>query len=113
MKLNNNVKIFQSINFRRSSLLPTIKATIDPRFGDDIHVISPVHPLQPQFGVRPSGYCTGIRDPAGNRLTLTYPDGKMYRVTIPLLCECPFVTKCIIVLRQILNKDCALSVSEQ
>lgn len=63
------------------------------------------------FNFRTSYLCAGLRDPAGNRLTLTYPGGKMYRVSIPLLSECPFITKCLVTLRQVLKKDLAIAVS--
>lgn len=35
---------------RRSSLLPTINA--DTKFEDELHTLSPVHPLQPQTATR-------------------------------------------------------------
>lgn len=35
---------------RRSSLLPTINS--DCKFEDELHTLSPVHPLQPQFPTR-------------------------------------------------------------
>lgn len=94
---------------RRSSLLPT--AQTEAKFEDELHLLSPVHPLQPQFASRASNFCGGLRDVAANRLTLTYPDGKMYRISIPLISECPFVTKCLHTMKQVLKKDLAITVS--
>lgn len=100
-------------------------------------MLSPVYPLQPQFptrygtwlikttvyifstkffsllGTRRGGFCSGLKDPTGNRLTLVYPGGKMYRISVPFISECPFVTKCLIGLKQVLMKDVAIQVNKQ
>lgn len=95
---------------RRSSLLPTVQSN-ESTFDDDMHLLSPVYPLQqPQFGSRPTSYCCGLRDPAGNRFTLVYPNNSMYRVSIPFLSECPLVTRCLVVLRQVLSKELSFLV---
>lgn len=54
--------------------------------------------------------CCGLRDGAGNRLTLVYPGNSMYRISIPFLSECPLVSKCLDVLRQVLKKDLIIMV---
>lgn len=95
---------------RRSSLLPTVQT--EAKFEDELHLLSPVHPMQPQFSSRASNFCGGLRDAAANRLTLTYPNGKMYRISIAPISECPFVTKCLHTLKQVLKKDLAVAVSE-
>lgn len=77
-------------------------------FADELHLLSPVHPLQPF--IQRSGFCGGLRDPAGNRITLTYPGGNMYRISIPLISECPFVTRCLMALRQVLRKELVVNV---
>lgn len=59
---------------------------------------------------RNSGFCCGIRDPSGNRLTLLYPGARMYRIALPLLSECPFVTKCLYALRAVLNTNLSLQL---
>lgn len=59
---------------------------------------------------RNSGFCSSLRDPAGNRLTLVYPGGRMYRVAMPLIAECPLVTKCLHVLQAVLPSTLALQV---
>lgn len=56
------------------------------------------------------GFCSGLKDPTGNRLTLVYPGGKMYRISVPFISECPFVTKCLVGLKQVLMKDVAIQV---
>lgn len=91
---------------RRSSLLPTAPQKSDSNFEEELHMLSPVHPLQPLFPIRSSsGVCLNLRDPAGNRLTLVYPTGKMYRLSLPLINETFFVTRCIEALRLILHKE--------
>lgn len=122
---------------RRSSLLPTTSA--EARLDDDLllHSLSPVQPLQHQHlhqlqqqlgsgsatsagggrtpigggGHNNSGFCVSLRDATGNRLTLVYPGGRMYRVAIPLIAECPFVAKCLRVLRAVLPSPLAMLVS--
>lgn len=44
---NHLVPSFGASYPRRSSLLPASNS--DARFEDDLHTLSPVHPLQPQF----------------------------------------------------------------
>ncbi|XP_004520043.1 anaphase-promoting complex subunit 1 [Ceratitis capitata] len=91
---------------RRSSLLPTIQKPTDTTFDEELHLLSPVHPLQPQFPNRKtSNFCTSLRDPAGNRLTLVYPYGKMYRIELPQFNETKFISRCIGAMRRILNRE--------
>ncbi|TMW48346.1 hypothetical protein DOY81_006572 [Sarcophaga bullata] len=90
---------------RRSSLLPTAQKPGDTTFEDELHLLSPVHPLQPQFSSRCNNICLSLRDPAVNRLTLVYSTGKMLRITLPLINETKFVTRCIKALKQVLKKD--------
>ncbi|XP_023295773.2 anaphase-promoting complex subunit 1 [Lucilia cuprina] len=90
---------------RRSSLLPSAQKPGDTTFEDELHLLSPVHPLQPQFSNRNSNICLGLRDPAVNRLTLVYSSGKMLRISLPLINETKFVTRCIKALKQVLKKD--------
>lgn len=35
----------------------------------------------------------------------------MYRISVPFISECPFVTKCLIGLKQVLMKDVAIQVT--
>lgn len=101
---------------RRSSLLPASNA-MDARFAeeDELHTLSPVHPLSSAAAsvstAARGAFSCGLRDAIGNRVTLTYPGGRMYRVSVPLMSECPFVTKCLATLRQVLRKDLAIAVS--
>lgn len=98
---------------RRSSLLPTVSITLESRFDEELHLLSPVHPLQPNlnFNSKSGGHCSGLRDAAGNRLTISYPGGKLFRFSVPLMCESVFVKKCLLTLRQVLKKDLAMHVS--
>ncbi|XP_054087608.1 anaphase-promoting complex subunit 1 [Zeugodacus cucurbitae] len=90
---------------RRSSLLPTIQKPADTTFEEELHLLSPVHPLQPQFPNRKnSNICLSLRDPAGNRLTLVYPFGKMYRIELPQINETKFISRCMGAMRRILNR---------
>ncbi|XP_075158873.1 anaphase promoting complex subunit 1 [Haematobia irritans] len=91
---------------RRSSLLPSAQKPGDTTFEEELHMLSPVHPLQPQLlSSRSQNVCLGLRDPAGNRLTLSYSFGKMFRITLPLINETKLVTRCIDALRQVLKRD--------
>lgn len=45
-----NATAFGSSFPRRSSLLPTVQN--EAKFEDEVHLLSPVHPLQPQFPTR-------------------------------------------------------------
>lgn len=45
-----NVAVFGPTFPRRSSLLPTVQH--EAKFEDELHLLSPVHPLQPQFPAR-------------------------------------------------------------
>lgn len=98
---------------RRSSLLPTVQ-NVDTSFDEELHMLSPVYPVQPNFNTRKSdSLCCSLRDPAGNRVTLVYPNESMYRISIPFISECPFVTRCLCVLRQVLNKEMSILVSKK
>lgn len=87
----------QRISFpRRSSLLPTASASVESSFEDEVHLLSPVYPLQPQqYNIRNGNFCIGFKDVANNRVTLEYTNNLMYRISLPLLSECPLVTKCL------------------
>lgn len=54
---------------------------------------------------RSCNICLSLRDPAGNRLTLVYSSGKMLRITLPLINETKFVSRCIAALRQVLKRE--------
>lgn len=96
---------------RRSSLLPT--ASTESSFDDEVHLLSPVYPLQSQYNLRSSNSsstCMSLRDVCGSRITLQYTNDTMYRITLPPLSECPLVTKCLVVLRTVLKRDLAISM---
>lgn len=90
---------------KRSSLLPNVTAAPDVRFGDGIHMLSPVEPLHAKNSPLRLNNCTAIRDAAGNRITLAFTNGKMYRLALPAMCESSIVKKMIIALRQVMPKD--------
>lgn len=97
---------------RRSSLLPTVsnESSFD---SDEVHLLSPVYPLQSQYNLRSNSSntaCLSLRDVCGNRITLQYTNDTMYRIALPPLSECPLVTKCLVVLRTILKRDLAISI---
>lgn len=91
---------------RRSSLLPSAKPA-ESSFNEALHALSPVHPLQPSSSSKrmTDVHCLSLRDPAGNRITLVYPDGKMLRITVPLINETYLVKKCLKALRKIIQKE--------
>lgn len=100
---------------RRSSLLATVQPSVEmsltmTSFDDELHLLSPVYPLQTTQHLRTHSMCSGLRDAAGNRLTLVYPGNVMYRIAIPFLSECPLVMRCLMVLRQVLKKELAIAL---
>ena len=90
---------------RRSSLLPT--SVMDNKFEEDLHMLSPVQPLQPVQSPRFSN-CLSIRDPAGNRLSLEFSNGNVFRFSVPPICESSVVQKCLSTMRQVLPKEMAI-----
>lgn len=100
---------------RRSSLLPTASSN-DNSFEEGLHLLSPINPAStpiypPQYNLRSnSNNCLSLRDVSGPRLTLHYNSDTMYRFSLPPLSESPLVTKCLIILRNILKKDIAMAV---
>lgn len=95
---------------RRSSLLPT--APTESSFDDEVHLLSPIY-AQPPYNLRSSSgisTCMSLRDVCGSRVTLQFTNDTMYRITLPPLSECPLVTKCLVVLRTVLNRDLAISI---
>lgn len=94
---------------RRSSLLPTIPLTPDNRFDDELHLLSPVQPLQSNV-ISKSGQCIGLKNPAGNRLSLSYPGGKYFRFSIPVICENLLITNCLLSIREVLPKSLGMTV---
>ena len=85
---------------RRSSLLPNLKSSND-KFDEGIHMLSPVHPPQSTGAPLRLNNCASIKDPAGNRITLSFSNGKMYRLALPSMCESSIVRRIIIALRQV------------
>lgn len=55
-----------------------------------------------------SGYCMGLRDPAGNRFTLMCQNNKMYRITLPGICDSALVSRCLVMLRAVLPNELAV-----
>lgn len=91
---------------KRSSLLPNIRTSAgDMNFDEEIHMLSPVQPLQTSSSQLRLNNCSAIKDPAGNRVTLSFSNGKMYRLGLPVMCESSVVRKIIIALRQIMPKS--------
>lgn len=101
----------QSSSFpRRSSLLPTAHSN-ESSFDDEVHLLSPVYPVQTQYNLRSnSNICLSLRDVSGCRITLQYNSESMFRISLPPLSESPLVSKCLVVLRNILKKDIAMTV---
>ncbi|XP_056632382.1 anaphase-promoting complex subunit 1 isoform X1 [Diorhabda sublineata] len=103
---------------KRSSLLPHIKST-DPQF--DEHLLSPVLPnmvprnpiLHMNFAERKNDKkvtLNGLIHAIEDRITLKYSDDTFYRITLPSLASTSLVESCLIVLRQILQKDVAATL---
>ena len=91
---------------KRSSLLPNVNPSAgDMKFDDEIHMLSPVQPLQSSTSPLRLNNCCSIKDPVGNRVTLSFSNGKMYRLGLPMMCESSIARKIIIALRQVLPKQ--------
>ncbi|CRK87591.1 CLUMA_CG001388, isoform A [Clunio marinus] len=91
---------------KRSSLLPNVTSgSADSQFDQEIHLLSPVQPLQHPNAPLRLNNCTSIKDPAGNRITLSFINGKMYRIALPAMCESSIVRKILIGIRQVLPKE--------
>ncbi|XP_032594835.1 anaphase-promoting complex subunit 1 [Drosophila grimshawi] len=89
---------------RRSSLLPTIIDADFNAFDEELHMLSPIAPQPISYTQRQAhNVCKALRDPAGNRLTLVYATGRMLRISLPLLNDTRLITRCVAVLRQVLN----------
>ncbi|GAB0094323.1 Anaphase-promoting complex subunit 1 [Sergentomyia squamirostris] len=106
------IERLESFNFpRRSSLLPT--APPESQIEDELNMFSPVHPHCAAANIAKNtvgSTCIGLRDPSGNRLTLIYAGGKLFRITLPQICENILVARCLLTLRQVLQSDLAIQV---
>ncbi|XP_023031148.1 anaphase-promoting complex subunit 1 [Drosophila willistoni] len=97
------------VEVRRSSLLPTKAAAPTSElqaFDEELHMLSPIQapPQISSYAQRQAhNICKSLRDPAGNRLTLTYATGRMLRIALPLLNDTRLISRCVASLRQVLN----------
>lgn len=101
---------FQSPFPRRSSLLPS--RINDVTFDDSaLHLLSPVpHSSVSRLEQKESLGLCGLCDAVGNRLTLQFEAGSMYRISLPPVTCSTLVTRCYTALRAILPKDVAMQV---
>ncbi|XP_075976673.1 anaphase promoting complex subunit 1 [Anticarsia gemmatalis] len=101
---------FQSPFPRRSSLLPS--RVNDATFDDSaLHLLSPVpHSSASRLEQKESLGLCGLCDAAGNRVTLQFEAGAMYRISLPPLTCATLVTRCYSALRAILPKDVTMQV---
>lgn len=93
---------------RRSSLLPT--RSHDTSVFDDsaLHLLSPVpHTSRSQ---KDSLGLQSLCDAVGNRLTLRFDKGVMYRITLPDVATSHLVLRCCTALKAILPKDIAIQI---
>uniref|UniRef100_A0A1Y1M734 Uncharacterized protein n=1 Tax=Photinus pyralis TaxID=7054 RepID=A0A1Y1M734_PHOPY len=106
---------------KRSTLLPQYGTPKpDPHF--DEHLISPVLPtstptqsdlaliLDPYKNDSEKIQLNGLRDPVADRITLQYTDGTYYRITLPSMAAFTLVENCLNALRQVLSKDCSITL---
>lgn len=105
--MNNAVTALSTPAFpKRSSILPNISSPIvDMKLTEEFHSLSPVQPLQPNHNKLRLNNCTSIKDPVGNRVSLGFVNGKLFRFQLPFMCENTAVRKILIALRQILPKE--------
>lgn len=91
---------------KRSSILPNIASPIvDLKLSEEFHMLSPVQPLHSNQNQLRLNNCTALKDPVGNRVSVIFVSGKMYRFQIPFMCENPAVRRMLTALRQILPKE--------
>jgi anaphase-promoting complex subunit 1 len=111
---------------RRSSLLPTSRSLSahDPRFDEEVCMLSPVHASHDGVNTALSveeaggfalstprqGQLAGLRDAVGNRVTLEYTDGSLFRISLPSLCSSPLVSECLSIMKQVLQRDLAMHI---
>ncbi|XP_058812243.1 anaphase-promoting complex subunit 1 [Topomyia yanbarensis] len=98
---------------RRSSLLPSAVAQAESRFDEELHMLSPVQPLQPASNLLSSARlnnCQSVRDGTGNRLTLVFSSEKMFRMSLPVMSESQLMSRCLLALREALPKKIALEL---
>jgi anaphase-promoting complex subunit 1 len=91
---------------KRSSILPNIPSPmVDQKLTEQFHMLSPVQPLHSNQNQLRLNNCSSIRDPVGNRVSVGFTNGKIYRFQLPFMCENPVVRKMLIALRQVLPKE--------
>lgn len=91
---------------KRSSILPNIPSPmVDQKLSEQFHMLSPVQPLHSNQNQLRLNNCTSIKDPVGNRVSVGFTNGKIYRFQLPFMCENPAVRKMLIALRQVLPKE--------
>uniref|UniRef100_A0A1B6C0L0 Uncharacterized protein n=2 Tax=Clastoptera arizonana TaxID=38151 RepID=A0A1B6C0L0_9HEMI len=98
---------------RRSSLLSSTKMG-DAMFDERVHLLSPVPSISylsdhPDYNLASSKdtHVQSLRDPVGNRITLEFLNGSMFRFAFPEICSSPLVKECLRVLKIVLPKDMA------
>ncbi|KAK0085319.1 hypothetical protein PV325_005429 [Microctonus aethiopoides] len=100
---------------RRSSLISqNIASAYDIKFEEALHTLSPVGgncrpPMLLDNSLVDIGLI-GLKDAVGNKITLEYSNKSFYRVTLPTLSTSPLVTKCLNVLRSVLQRDLAMQL---
>nr|CAD7262920.1 unnamed protein product [Timema shepardi] len=112
---------------KRSSLLTSSlllssrpASSLEPRFDDAVHLLSPVSPVDTPreddgaghfaLSTPRSGQLAALRDSVGARVTLEYSDGSMFRIALPQICSSPMVSQCLTTLKQVLQRDLAMQV---
>nr|CAD7574451.1 unnamed protein product [Timema californicum] len=95
-------------------------SSLEPRFDDAVHLLSPVSPVDTPreddgaghfaLSTPRSGQLAALRDSVGARVTLEYSDGSMFRIALPQICSSPMVSQCLTTLKQVLQRDLAMQV---
>nr|CAD7198790.1 unnamed protein product [Timema douglasi] len=95
-------------------------SSMEPRFDDAVHLLSPVSPVDTPreddgaghfaLSTPRSGQLAALRDSVGARVTLEYSDGSMFRIALPQICSSPMVSQCLTTLKQVLQRDLAMQV---
>lgn len=76
------------------------------KFDEDLHMLSPVYPLNSNAtNALKLNNCSALRDPSGNRVTISFVHGEMFRLSLPPMCESSLVRRLIIALREVMPSD--------
>lgn len=107
LPINTNLTNLSTPSFpKRSSLLPMHSSSGEKKFSEDLHMLSPVYPINSNItNAHKSNNCMTLRDESCNRVTISFNNGEMHRLTLPPMCESSLVRRLIIALREVMPTE--------